>query len=569
MMGKAVRSLMLGTGAIGLVFLSGCNLAPKYSRPPAQTPQAFKEAVPHEYKEGDGWKLAQPGDEKIRSKWWEVYNDSQLNALEEQVAISNQSIALAEANFRSARAAVAFARSSLFPRISTSPSYSRSKFSETSRGATVIGGGSVGNTGQSVGGTGTGSGSTGTGAGTGSGTGVGGTANTGILNTYSATANIAYEVDLWHRIRNQIAANTLNAQASAADIATATLSVQAELAQDYFEIRALDAQRAILRETVDNYRQTLDLTKLRFQGGIVSDEDVSQAQNQLDTAIAQETDVSVARATYEHAIATLMGKPASSFALPVAPFISNPPAIPVAVPSALLERRPDIAGAERQVASANAQIGVAKAAFYPTLSLSASGGFQTSQFNRWFDWPSHLWSIGPSFAETLFDAGARRATTDQAIAAYEGTVATYRQTVLTAFQAVEDQLSTLSILSKEISEQRTAVASARHYLDLSLVRYRGGVDSYLNVITAQNSLLSNRQTELQIELRQMTASVALILSLGGGWDPATLPTPQQLAARPDRGDGKGLVIPGTTQPPVVTTPQPTAAPNPPALPQQR
>lgn len=564
------------SAGIGMLALSGCNPAPKYAKPPAQTPLAYKEAIPKEYKEGDGWRVAQPGDDRIRSKWWEVYNDPQLGALEEQVAISNQSIALAEANFRAARSLVAYARSSLFPTITTSPSYSRSRFSRTSRGATVVGGGAVGNTGTSTTTTGTGTtttgttgtGTTGTGSsGTGS-TGVGGTSNTGILNNYSASASISYEVDLWHRVRNTIAANSFSAQASAADIATAILSTQAEVAQDYFEIRALDAQRAILHETVTNYRDTLQLTELRYKGGIVSDEDVSQAQTQLDTAIAQETDVSVARATYEHAIATLIGKPAAAFALTVAPFLPNPPAIPVAVPSLLLERRPDIAGAERQVASANAEIGVARAAYYPNLTLSATGGFQTSQFNQWFTWPSHLWSIGPSFAETLLDGGARRATTDRAQATYDGTVASYRQTVLTAFQAVEDQLSTLRILAQEIGEQHTAVASATHYLDLALVRYRGGVDSYLTVITAQNALLTNRQAELQVELRQMTASVGLILSLGGGWDASQLPTMQQLAAKPARANGSGTAIPGTTQPLPVTTPQPAAAPNPPAYPQR-
>ena len=568
--------------ALLLSALTGCNPGPKYARPPAQAPTAYKEATPKEYKEGEGWKIAQPGDDHLRGKWWELYNDPQLSALEEQVAISNQNIKASEANFRAAVALVSNARAGLFPTVTTAPSYTRSKFSRTTRGATVVGGGAIGSTGSGVGnginnggsGTGTSTGTntgtgTGTGAGTGTGTGangggssntgVGGTANTGILNTYSATASVSYTVDLWHRIRNTIAADAFSAQASAADIATATLTLQAELAQDYFEIRSLDAEHAILHDTVVNYRDTLQLTKVRYQGGIASDEDVSQAQTQLDTSIAQETDVTVARATFEHAIATLIGKPAATFALPIAQFVPNPPAVPLSLPSELLERRPDIASAERRVASANAEIGVARAAYYPNLTLSATSGFQTSQFSQWFIWPSNLWSIGPAFAETIFDGGARGAVVAQARATYDNTVATYRQTVLTAFQAVEDYLATLRILSQEIVEQHTAVASANHYLDLSLVRYRGGVDSYLNVITAQNALLTNRLSELQVELRQMEASVSLVMALGGGWEDSQLPSMRQLSVKRQK--------PNAATMPVIATDAP-AAPNPPAYPQQ-
>jgi NodT family efflux transporter outer membrane factor (OMF) lipoprotein len=553
------------------ILLTACNPAPKYARPPAAAPTAFKEAVPQEYKEGAGWKLAQPGDDKIRGKWWDLYNDPQLSALEEQVAISNQSIALAEANFRAARSLVAYARSSLFPTISTSPGYTRSRFSQTSRGATVVGGAPVNTTGTGTTGTGTGTGTgttgtgttgtgtTGTGSGGGSTTGVGGTSNTGILNNFTFPASLSYEVDLWHRIRNTIAANAFQAQASAADVATAILSTQAELAQDYFQIRALDVQRQILRETIANYRQTLELTTARFQGGIASDEDISQAQTQLNLAIAQETDVGVSRATFEHAIATLIGKAPANFSLPPAPFVPNPPAVPVIVPSELLERRPDIAGSERQVAAANAQIGVARAAYYPRLALSATGGFQTSRFNQWFTWPSNFWSIGPSFNELLFDVGARRALTEQAKANYDATVASYRQTVLSAFEAVEDYLASLRILSEEIGQQHTAVTSATHYLDLSLVRYRGGVDSYLNVITAQNAVLTSRETEVQIQLRQMSASVGLVMALGGGWNASQLPTTAQLAAKQPKANPPGTATPDSA-------PQPIAAPNPPPLP---
>ncbi len=544
--GLTVVALVLG-------LLSACNPAPKYAKPPAQTPTAFKEAIPQEYKEGTGWKLAQPGDDKIRGNWWEMYNDPQLNALEEQVHISNQTIAGAEANFRVARSLVLSGRASLFPVVTASAQYTNSRFSQTSKSAHVIGAGGAANSTTTTTGTTTGGGV----AGTGSSTAVAGSSNTGVINDFSLPVDVSYTIDLWHKLRNAVLVSAYQAQASAADVATALLSTQGELAQDYFQVRAIDAQRVILRDTVANYRQTLDLTLARFRGGIDSDEDVSQAQTQLDTAIAQQTDLGVARAQYEHAIAVLTGKPPARFELPVAPFVPNPPPVPVALPSELLERRPDIAAAERQVAAANAEIGVARAAYYPALTLSASAGFQSSSFTQWFDWPSRFWSLGPTLAQTIFDAGLRRAANQQAQASYEGTVANYRQAVLTAFQTVEDNLSALRILSEEIVEQHTAVNSANHYLDLSLTRYRGGVDSYLNVITAQNTLLTNRETELQIQLRQMTASVSLIMALGGGWGNTELPNIKQLTAKQPNSSSNASSPNATSQP--------LAAPNPPPL----
>lgn len=552
-----------------LALLCACDPAPKYAKPPAQTPTAFKEAVPQQYREGEGWKIAEPSDDRIRSKWWEIYNDPQLNALEQQVQISNQSIQAAEANFRSARAVVVSARSSLFPTLSSSASYTNSRFSQTSRGARVVGGNTsttttttTGTTGTSTGTTGSTStsttGSTSTGSSSGSpSTGVGGTSSTGTINDFSLPFQFSYVVDMWHRIRNTVAANAYQAQASAADVATALLSTQAELAQDYFQIRALDAQRKILQDTVANYRQDLELTLSRFKAGIASEEDVSQARTQLDTAIAQATDLGVSRATYEHAIAMLIGKPPANFSLPVAAFTPKPPAVPVALPSKLLERRPDIAAAERRVAAANAQIGVARTAYYPNLTFNATAGFETSTFAQWFDWPSRFWSLGPQLGATLIDVGARRALNEEAQAAYDQAVANYRQTVLGAFQAVEDNLSTLRILSREIVEQHTAVESANHFLDLSLTRYKGGVDSYLNVITAENTVLSNRETELGIQLRQMTASVSLIMALGGGWDFAEIPNYKNLLAKPPKR------TPAGAQP--VNTSAPVAPPNPPPL----
>jgi NodT family efflux transporter outer membrane factor (OMF) lipoprotein len=322
-----------------------------------------------------------------------------------------------------------------------------------------------------------------------------------------------------------------SAQASAADVATALLTTQADLATDYFELRATDMQAKILTDTMVNYRQNVDLTTTLYKTGIDSEQDLVQAQNQLDTATAQATDLGVARAQYEHAIATLIGKPPAELTIAVGAFNSNPPQVPVAVPSTLLERRPDIAALERMIASANAQIGVARAAYYPTLTLSASGGLESYSFVHWFTWPSRFWSVGPSLSQTLFDGGARRGQNEQAKAQYDAAVANYRQTVLTSFQAVEDQLAALRILSQEIVEQQTAINSSQRYLDLALIRYKTGVDSYLNVITAENSLLSNRESQVSSELRRMSASVSLVMALGGGWDPASLPKMKDLASR--------------------------------------
>lgn len=546
-----------------VALLWSCNPAPKYGKPPVQAPVAYKEATPQDYKEGEGWKVAQPGDDKIRGKWWEIYNDPQLNALEERVPVANQSIIASEANFRAARALVVSARAGLFPTITANPSYSNSRFSQTARGSTVVGGSSTSGTTTGTGsaaGTTTGGSTTSSSSSTSStsSTGVAGNGSAGVINTYSLPFDVSYTVDLWHRVRNQIAANAYSAQASAGDLATALLSTQAELATDYFQVRASDAERRILENTVSNYTQTLKLTQALYRGGIDSEEDVAQAQTQLDTATAQLTDLGVSRATYEHAIAMLIGLPPASFSLEVAPFVPRPPEVPLALPAAILERRPDIAAAERRVAAANADIGVARAAYYPNLTLSAAAGFETSSFLKWFNWPSRFWSLGPTLSQTVFNGGALRAATEQAQASYDQAVANYRQTVLTAFQAVEDNLATLRILSQEVVEQHTAVNSAAHYLDLSMTRYKNGVDSYLNVITAQTTLLTNRETELQIQLRQMTASVNLVMALGGGWDANSIPQMKDLVKR------AGKWQPATESAPV---PLPAdGAPNPPALP---
>ncbi len=469
---------------------SGCNFAPRYMRPTVITPEAYHETGPVADPTGVAWQTAQPSDAASRGRWWEIFGDAQLNSLEEQVQSSNQTILAAAANFRAARDTVSVARSGFFPTLSTAPSFARGRSSQTLRTT------STGINGSSI--------------------------SSGTVNDYALPFDLNYEVDLWGRVRNNVSAVTADAQASAADLATALLSVQAELAQDYFQLHALDAERQILDESVASYRQSLDETRSLFRAGIDSDEDVARAETQLNTTVAQASDLDVARAAYEHAIAVLSGQPPAKFSLPVASLVARPPAVPVSIPSNLLERRPDIAAAERRVASANAQIGVARAAYFPRLTLGVAGGWESSQASHWFDWPSRFWSLGPQLAVTLFDGGARRAQTDQTRAFFDQATANYRQTVLSAFQSVEDNLAALRILDEEVRQQQMAVDSARHLLDLANTRFKIGIDSYLNVITAQTALLSNRETAVQIQLRQMTASIALLKALGGGWTTAQL-----------------------------------------------
>jgi len=485
---------ILAVALIGLILLKGCDKAPKYAKPTVSTPPSYKEIAPDSFKETDNWKFARPKDDVIRGKWWEIYNDSQLSALEDQVDISNQDIALADANFRAARALVRESRSQYFPTVTTSPSITVSQ--QSSRIATS-------------------------------------NITTNRVNTvYSLPFDASWEPDLWGRIRNTVLASASEAQATAADLENVRLSVEAELAFDYYEFRALDAEKQLLDSTVADYQQQLDLTRVRLQTGIASDEDVSQAETQLETTQAQATDLGIQRAQLEHAIAVLTGKPASTFSLPSAPLRVEPPPIPIGVPSQLLERRPDIAAAERRVAEANAQIGVTKAAFYPALTLSAAAGFETTSIASWFAWPARFFSLGPTLSQTLFDKGRRAAATEGTRAQYDGTVANYRQTVLTAFQEVEDNLATLRILSTELEQQDAAVASAQRTLSISSERYKSGIDSYLNVISAQTTLLTNQRTAVNLQMEQLTASVQLIKALGGGWNASQLPTPKELSAKP-------------------------------------
>jgi len=457
-------------------------VGPDYTKPSVPVTPAYKET--------DGWKVAQPGDSLPRGQWWEIFGDPDLHALEERVAAANQNLKIAEARLRAARALVRFNRAALFPTISTS--VGASSIRDSANRPFVPQG-----------------------------------LNTGSSGDILFSLDMSYEIDLWGRIRRTVAAARQEAQATAADLETARLSLQAELAMDYFELRAADAQKQLLDETVKAFEAALQLTINRFQGGAAPKSDVAQAQTQLDTTRAQATDVTVQRAQLEHAIATLIGEPPATFSLSPRPLDTRPPDVPVGLPSQLLERRPDIAAAERRVAEANEQIGIAKAGYFPALMLNASVGFEGSSFGNALNASSLLWAVGASITQTIFDGGRRRATSDVARASYDATVAAYRETTLTAFQQVEDNLAALRILEQESQQQRRAVESAQESLRLFTNRYRGGVENYLQVITAQTLTLSNQRTEIDILRRRMDASVLLVKAVGGGWDVAALTKPEE------------------------------------------
>jgi len=462
-----------------LMPLSACMVVgPDYVRPTVTTPDA--------YKENDGWKVAQPKDDVIRGAWWEMFGDPQLNALVAQVSLSNQNLAAAEAQYREARALVQEARASYYPTATIGFGANRSSPSTT--------------------------------------TGSGPASPRIAVSNYSLPLDVSWEIDVWGQIRRTVESNQANAQASAANLENARLSFQAALAQDYFQLRELDAQKQLLSATVTAFEKSLELTKDLFAQGVDSEVDIQQAETQLKTTEAQLINVGVQRAQLEHAIAVLIGKPASDFSIPATPLASTPPAIPVGVPSELLERRPDIAASERSVAAANAQIGVAEAAFYPTVTLNASLGLESSSLGKLFTAASRFWSVGASVSETVYDGGLRRAQTDFARAAYDATVATYRQTALSAFQGVEDNLAALRILEEEASVQNEAVKAAEKSVVLTMDQYKAGTVSYLNVITVQTIALTNETTAVQILGQRMTAAVLLVQALGGGWNAANLPS---------------------------------------------
>jgi len=463
---------------LGMVLLAGCTVGPNYKRPAAEVPPAYKEV-------GD-WKTAQPNDQNLSGNWWEIFQDSQLNALEAEVNVSNQNLKAAEAQYTQARAALRYQRADYYPTVAVAPSATRNSFSGNRQPHSAQ--------------------------------------FSGVTFTdLQIPFELSYQVDLWGRVRRTVESYRDQAQASAADLAAVNLSMHAQLALDYFQARTLDAEEQLLNSTVKQYEQALELIENRFAGGLASDLEVQQARTQLETTRAQAIDVGVARAQFEHAVAVLVGKPPASFSLAPLPLTAPPPPIPVGLPSDLLERRPDIAASERLMASANAQIGVAKAAYYPLVNLAAAGGFESGSITTLISGPSVLWSAGPSALFTIFDVGRRRAASDQAIAAYNQTVANYRQTVLTGFQQVEDNVAALRILEHEAQVQDKAVAAAQKYLELADTRYKGGVTSYLEVTTAQSAALSDEVTAVNILGRRMVNAVTLVQALGGGWDRASLP----------------------------------------------
>lgn len=475
------------------LLLPSCKVGPDYKRPPAQTPTAYKELPPAGSSAAAEWAPAQPSDAIARGKWWETYNDPELNALEEQVSISNQNLKAVEAQFREAKLSVRSARSYLFPTITTNPSIINSRSAITG--------------------------------------------SAGIQNftpssrtTYDLPVDVSYQIDLWGSIRRSFQAVAEAAQISAAQLENARLSYQAELAQDYFSLRGSDGNKALLETTVKSYEEYLKLTQDRFNNGVASGSDVAQAQTQLNTARAQLIDYDVARSQFEHAIAVLTGKAPADLSVSSRPNKIMPPPIPVGVPSTLLERRPDIAAAEREMAMANEQIGIAQAAYYPNLSISATAGVESTAFLKWISWPSRFWSVGPQLAETVFDAGRRHAAVQQTLAAYDATVADYRQSVLVGFQQVEDNLAALRILEREAQAEDEAVKSAQNSLDISTYQYKAGTVNYLAVITEQTILLQDQVQALNINTRRMTASVLLIEALGGGWNTSKLPSVTELKA---------------------------------------
>jgi NodT family efflux transporter outer membrane factor (OMF) lipoprotein len=440
----------------------------------------------------------------LHGKWWEIFNDAELNALEDQLNVKNQNIKQSFENFMAARALVAQARSQLFPTVSTAPSYQRAR---TSSNLSLQSSGS----------------SSGSGATT--------TLPNLQSQVFSLPVSASWEPDLWGRVRNTINEAQYNAQLSAADLENEKLTEQASLAVFFFELRGQDALQRIFDETVEADKKSVDLSRARYETGVDDEISLVQAENALQTAQSEGTDLGIARAQFEHAIAVLIGVNPSGFSIPVKPLNAAPPVIPVGVPSQLLERRPDIAASERTMAAANSQIGIAVAAYYPNLTLSGEAGFSSSAIQTLLAWPSRIWSVGTSLSETIFDAGLRRATVQQYIAMYNADVAGYRQTVLTAFQQVEDSMATVRILSKQIQQQIEAEKSAERYLELAKARYFTGVDTYLNVLVAQTTLLSDQQTLASLRTEAMTASVQLIEALGGGWDLSQLPTPAQVSER--------------------------------------
>jgi len=500
--------------AIGIAALTGCNVGPKYTQPVAPSAPAFKESAPAAYSGAPpgAWKPAQPQDAAIKGKWWEMFNEPELNTLEEQLDINNQNIAQYFQNFMAARAQVSEARSQYFPTVTANPTFTKSGTGGSS-GAAVV---------PTT--TSTTTGTTGTTTGSAAPVSGGGT-------VIALPIDVSWEPDLWDRVRNTVREYRYAAQVSAADLENERLTEQADLAEYYFELRGQDALQELSNRMVEVNKQSLDLTRALFETGIDNQVAVDQATVTLQNAQETAAGVATNRAVYEHAIAMLIGKPASSFSLPVKSLATPLPPIPVGLPSELLQRRPDIAAAERTMAEANALIGVEKAAYYPTLSLSGSGGLESTAIGRLFSIPALFWSLGAQASETIFDAGLRKATVAQYTAQYNADVAAYRQTVLTAFQQVEDYIATLRVTSEQLQRQQQAIDSSQTYVAHEMSRYQTGLDPYLSVITAQLTLVSNQQTQVTLRVNEMTAAVLLVQALGGGWNVSELPTPAQVTSK--------------------------------------
>ena len=500
-----LRLKLFTSAAIAALFFAGCNVGPKYHQPAAtvQAPPLEYKEIPSATQASGDWKIAQPQDAMLHGKWWEIFNDAELNSLEDQLNINNENIKQAFENFMEARTLIAQARSQLYPTLSVGPTYTYSHPSANLKNT------------------------------------IGATGSAGTSNTKSPPNSelavlpfsASWEPDLWGKVRNLIHEQQYNAQLSAADLENEKLTEQASLAVFFFELRGQDALQKVLDDTVAADKQSVDLERARYETGVDDEISLVEAQNALDNATAQATNVGLLRAQFEHAIAVLIGTVPSGFSIAVKPLDAEPPVVPVGVPSQLLERRPDIASSERNMAAANAQIGIAKAAYYPSLTLSGEAGFESSLVSKLLAWPSHFWTVGPSISETIFDAGLRSATVKQFVALYNADLAAYRQTVLTAFQQVEDDLVAVRILSKEIQEQEQAVQSAQRFLELAQARYDTGVDQYLNVLVAQTTLLADQQTLSTLRTQAMTSSVQLIEALGGGWDRSQLPTPAQVSEK--------------------------------------
>jgi NodT family efflux transporter outer membrane factor (OMF) lipoprotein len=486
------------TGALALL-LAGCTVGPQYQTPLAPMTDTFKEATPVDYKTAGTWQPARPGDGLPRGPWWQMFGDQQLDALEDELTTSNQNLKIADARFREARAMIGYQRAGEFPTISVGAN--TSSLQDSSHQPYFL------------------------------------IPNPPPEGQLQLSFDLSYEIDLWGRVRRTVAAAREEAQATAADLETVGLSLHAELAMDYIELRSADAQQRLLDDTVKAYTDALRLTRNRLAGGDAPASDVAQAQTQLDMARVQDTDVGVQRAQYEHAIAVLIGKAPATFSLPPAPVDLMLPSVPSGVPSELLQRRPDIAATERRVAEANEQIGIAQAAYYPSLSLSALSGFEGTNGATWFGWPSLFWAVGTSLSQELFDGGRRHAQSKIARAGYDAAVASYRQTTLTAFQQVEDNLAALRILGDEAQQQRAAVESADNSLRIFTNRYVGGEDTYLQVIIAQTAALANQRNDVDILRRRMEASILLVKALGGCWSASSL------AQFTDRGIPRGAIVP--------------------------